>query len=78
VSHASGSQSQGAHFKAQYLVGKEQYYRIDFDMPDPPWRLDAVDKIPQLVHIGIEQAAKDFHAVKNLFFETPKQPPRFF
>lgn len=75
---ASGAQSQGAHFKAQYMVGKDRYHRIDFDMPDPPWFLDAIDKIPQLVHNGAEQAAKDFQAIKTTFLETIKQPPQFF
>jgi hypothetical protein len=74
----SGAQSQGAHFKAQHLVGPERYKRINFLMPNPPWELDAVDKLQQLIHLGEEQAANEYPHVKSSFFETLKQPIQFF
>ncbi len=75
---ASGAQSQGAHFKAQYFVGNERYRRIDFEMTHSPWPLDAVDKIPELLHNGDEKAVEHFPELKTMFFETVKQPAQFF
>ena len=75
---SSGAQSQGAHFKAQYLVGSDRYRRIDFEMPQSPWPLDAVDKLPELLHIGEEKAVEHFPKLKSLFFHTVKRDSRFY
>ena len=75
---SSGAQSQGSHFKAQYLVGSDRYRRIDFEMPQSPWPLDAVDRLPELLHIGEEKAVENFSDLKSLFFHTVKRDPRFY
>ena len=74
----SGAQSQGSHFMAQYLVGKERYRRIDFDMPQDRWPLDAVERLPELLHIGEEKAVDHFSDLKSLFFSTVKRDPKFY
>ena len=74
----SGAQSQGAHFKAQSLVGMDRYRRIDFEMPQSPWPLDAVDKVPELLHNGEEKAVEHFPELKLLFLETVKRRPIFY
>ena len=75
---SSGAQSQGAHFMAQYLVGKERYRRIDFDMPQSGWPLDAVERLPELVHLGEEKAVEHFSELRSLFFNTVKRDPIFY
>ena len=75
---ASGAQSQAAHFMAQYLVGMERYRRIDFDMPQDRWPLDAVERVPDLLHIGEEKAVEGFSQLKSLFFSTVKRNPVFY
>ena len=74
----SGSQSQGAHFITQYLVGADRYRRIDFEMPQGPWPLDAIDKVPELLHNGEEKAVEHFSELKPLFLETTKPRPTFY
>ena len=75
---SSGAQSQGTHFKAQYLIGTERYRRIDFEMPQGPWPLDAIDRLPELLHIGEEKAVEYFPELKSLFFNTVKRDPKFY
>lgn len=75
---SSGAQSQGAHFTAQYLVGSDQYRRIDFEMPHGPWPLDAVDRLPELLHMGDEKAVECFPKLRSLFFRTVKREARFY
>lgn len=75
---SSGAQSQGAHFKAQYLVGSERYRRVDFEMPQSPWPLDAIDRLPELLHIGEEKAVEHFPDLKALFLNTVKRNPTFY
>ena len=75
---SSGAQSQGAHFEARYLVGSERYRRIDFEMPQSPWPLDAVDRLPELLHIGEEKAVEHFSELKSLFLNTVKRDPIFY
>ena len=75
---SSGAQSQGAHFKAQYLVGSDRYRRIDFEMPESPWPLDAVDRLSELLHIGDEKAVEHFPELKSLFFHTVKHDSRSY
>ena len=74
----SGAQSQGAHFMAKYLVGEERYRRVDFDMPQETWPLDAVERVPELLHIGEEKAVDYYSRLKSLFFSTVKRAPVFY
>lgn len=64
------SQSQGAVFQAQYLLG-DRYHRVDFDMPHAPWGLDAVDKIQQLCHLGRTEAATWLGKLRETVFTDP-------
>ena len=75
---SSGAQSQGAHFTAQYLVGSDRYRRIDFEMPQGPWPLDAVERLPELLHMGDEKAVENFPELKSLFFHTIKRDVKFY
>jgi uncharacterized protein len=49
------SQSQGIHFQSQYLLGNS-YDRLDFELPSVDWKLDNVEVIDQLIHLGREVA----------------------
>jgi uncharacterized protein len=71
---ASGAQSQGAHFQAQYLMGKDRYTRVDFKMPTQPWRLDEVSALPQLLHYGVQAAIDHYPRLRHTLFETEKPP----
>ena len=75
---SSGAQSQGAHFTAQYLIGSDRYRRIDFEMPQGPWPLDAVERLPDLLHMGDEKAVEHFPELNSLFFQTIKRASRFY
>ena len=75
---SSGAQSQSAHFMAHYFIGKERYRRINFEIPQNRWPLDAVEKIPELLHLGEEKAVEHFSELKPLFFNTVKRDPIFY
>ena len=55
---SSISQSQGVNFQCSYVLGK-RYQRINFYLTDE-WKLDAVEKIPNLINIGHEKAIEKF------------------
>lgn len=64
------SQAQGAAFQANYLMD-DRVKRIDFELPNPAWQLDAVDAIDSLIHLGREVAAEQLrHGVENFFTAT--------
>lgn len=63
------AQSQGEHFKTQYLLG-DRYMRIDFDLPPESWDLDSVNSLESLLHIGRQQAVESFESVRRKFFSS--------
>lgn len=67
------SQAQGTVFQMRYVLD-QRYHRIDFDMPDGTWGLDAVSRTPQLLHLGKEKAAEHFSAVREQFLTAPTAP----
>lgn len=62
------SQSQGIGFLCQYLLSDDRYRRVDFQMPDGGWRLDAVEMLAALIHRGREEAERQFESLKPAFF----------
>jgi hypothetical protein len=67
------SQSQGVHFQAQYVLN-DHYQRIDFDVPNGGWKLDCVDLVDHLIHIGRSKAAEHFSSLNSAFFNERTQP----
>ena len=63
---SSISQSQGVDFQCRYVLGK-RYHRINFYLTDE-WKLDAAEKIPNLINIGHEKAVENFETLKVNFF----------
>jgi len=70
----SGAQSQGADFVAGFFVKKEQYSRINFQLPDSSWGLDASDKLGDLMHRGRERAFETLAQIKTLFLTETAIP----
>jgi patatin-like phospholipase/acyl hydrolase len=70
---ASGAESQGVDFQAQYVLGPERYQRIDFKMPSNPWRLDDVTAVPELLHYGEQAAIDAYPSIKDQFLAKKKQ-----
>lgn len=66
----SWSQSQGVHFQSGYVLG-DRYRRVDFDVPGGSWKLDAVEVVDQLIHIGSEKAVERLGEIRR-FFEQRK------
>ena len=60
------SQSQGTDFQAQYLLDK-RYMRVDFPVPDVSWKLDCVDIVEKLLHLGREAASAQWENVQKHF-----------
>ena len=65
----SMSQSQGVDCHLRYLLGN-RYRRINFDVPDSSWTLDAIEHLGALVHTG-RQTAHDHLAglIQDFFSE---------
>lgn len=61
------SQSQGAQFQAAHILG-ERYQRVNFDVPDSSWRLDATQYLDRLIHIGRQKATECFARLRPQFF----------
>lgn len=59
------SSSQGIHHVVENILG-HRYLRINFELPDKHWRLDSVDKIDQLIHIGREKAHEKYTEIMEL------------
>ena len=75
---AGGAQSQGAHFQAEYLMGRDRYTRVDFKMPEHPWRLDDVSALPQLLHYGNQKAVDYYSKLRQTFLTITKPVYRPF
>lgn len=60
------SQSQGADFQARYLLD-DRYTRVDFRVPDPSWKLDRVEPLDQLLHLGREAATTEWKRIQTFF-----------
>ena len=67
------TQAQGVHFQSKYILN-DRYQRIDFDVPDGSWRLDAVDRLSQLIHLGHNKSAEEVSRLKPLFFTERAEP----
>jgi patatin-like phospholipase/acyl hydrolase len=61
------SQVQGMHLPLKFLMG-DRYRHINFRMTEP-WRLDAVEFIPELFRVGEQRAAECFDWVNEGFFQ---------
>jgi len=74
---SSSAQSQGATFQARYLLGN-RFKRVDFEMSDKSWRLDAVEATENLIHLGREVAAEQLrNGVEEFFISTTDRFRRF-
>lgn len=71
------SHSQGANFQAQYLLGP-RYDRINFQVPDNGWKLDAFEFVEQLVHLGRESAVQELRSIQSRYFSQPARAPDWF
>jgi hypothetical protein len=60
------TQSEGIHWQMEYLIG-ERYSRINFDIPDGDWGLDAVNNISALLHLGSQRATESFRYLRTSF-----------
>jgi uncharacterized protein len=65
------SQSQGIDFECQYLLDAQNYDRIDFDLPEGTWSLDAADKVGVMLHKGEEEAVAK---LRPKYFAAPAAP----
>jgi patatin-like phospholipase/acyl hydrolase len=67
------SQTQGVHFTLDLLL-KDNYERIDFQIPGHSWKLDDTNILDALMHLGKEEAVKKFARVKQAFLTTEAKP----
>lgn len=65
------SQVQGVQMPLDYLLG-DRYEQINFEIPDPSWTLDNVDRIPELQKLGEQAGDAAFEQIAPRFFETKK------
>jgi hypothetical protein len=63
---SSEAQSEGIHWQMQYLLGA-RYTRIDFDIPEGDWSLDATNNIAALLHLGSDQATQQISNLRRTF-----------
>jgi hypothetical protein len=70
------AQSQGIDFQAQYLLGN-RYMRVDFQDSGGSWKLDRVDVVEQLLHLGREAATSRWSALQ-LYLHHAASPLRPF
>lgn len=52
------SQSQGVDFQCGYLLANENVLRVNFDIPEKSFKLDGINHLDHLIHIGRETAAR--------------------
>lgn len=64
---ASISQSQGVSFQLKYLLD-DRYCRINFELPDMSWTLDALEHLPSLLHQGRTVAHDNLANIFGTFF----------
>lgn len=69
----SVSQAQGVHFQSSYVLG-DRYHRVDFDLPNASWKLDCIDVVDQLIHLGRDRAAEHLASIQNQFLFQPTSP----
>jgi hypothetical protein len=60
------TQSEGIHWQMEYLLG-ERYSRINFDIPEGDWSLDALRNIGALLHLGSRCATESFAKLRAGF-----------
>lgn len=70
------AQAQGTQQIAGFLVGAARHHRVNFRLPDRSWALDEVGKVPQLIHLGQQEAHVQFAKLTAAFFTTPADPYR--
>lgn len=71
------AQSEGVNFQMRHLLGS-RYTRIDFDIPDASWRLDACDKLSELEHAGFAKADAFMSRLRAPFFGETAPPYQAF
>lgn len=60
------TQSQGTDFQAAYLL-EERLIRVNFTIPDKGWKLDCVELVDQLIHMGKEMASSHLSRIQSRF-----------
>lgn len=64
------AQAQGTQQIAGFLVGADRHHRVNFRLPDRSWSLDGVGNVPQLIHLGANEAHVQLAGLKDAFFAT--------
>jgi patatin-like phospholipase/acyl hydrolase len=65
------SQSQGTEALANYMIGSPRHHRVNFALPDESWKLDCVDRLDTLKHIGYRTAHEQLAFVREQFLYEP-------
>lgn len=73
LSLISLSQSQGAQFQAQILLGP-RLKRVEFALPHGDWSLDNTKYIHEMIDAGRERASEDIAQLKVSFFSVKALP----
>jgi hypothetical protein len=63
------TQAQGVDSTAKYLLA-DRYHRVNFTIPNGPWRLDDFNILGELMHIGREKAIELLNDMHEVFFES--------
>ncbi len=69
------TQAQGIHYQTDYILG-QNYYRIDYALPNGTWSLDSVEVVDQLHHFGHSKAAETVTELQPVFFAQRAMPFR--
>lgn len=64
------SQTDGLEAPLQFVLG-DRYKRINFDLPDATWTLDAIENIPRLFEIGRKTADETYDDLAAACFGEP-------
>jgi hypothetical protein len=64
------AQSEGIHWQMDYLLS-DRYHRVDFDIPEDGWSLDAVTNLQALHHLGSQRAIERFPYLRANFLLQP-------
>lgn len=70
---AGASQTQGVHFALNLLL-KDNYKRIDFQIPGKSWKLDDTSILDALMHLGEQEAVTKLPRIKQAFLTTEAKP----
>lgn len=62
------SQAAGTNHAAGFVLGPERLYRVDFDLPDESWKLDSIEHLDKLVHLGRQTAHSHLSRLREVFF----------